>query len=136
MRNQKRIEVEDGMELTFDLISWDAQWEFDRPICVIAPVRKEDYSEAENIIEDLCVDACVNGYIQDDSGLKETPWCGPTWETLRRNHTKSLNGHKFGESEYFGYRVHVMFFRDKEGELQFRYTYWQEADKVMEEMIG
>lgn len=133
----ERIDVKAGMTVVFDLIAWNAGWEFERPICMIRPVKREgDDGEAFSMVEGACIDACLDGYIQSDSGLKDRPWSGPLWTTLERNHAESLRGKTFKKYEYFGYRYTVKFFTNKDNELDFEIRSVQEGNHIQPYFCG
>lgn len=65
---------------------WDAHWEFDCPAIIYSPVciysdnnSSLDKCTVENMVEDLCVDICVNGYAKKKFSkldLKDFNWRG------------------------------------------------------------
>lgn len=55
-----------GTQIRVRGLRWDAQWEFDCPTAIIAPVYRfhEDGCSLEHAVESLLIDACINGQLK------------------------------------------------------------------------
>lgn len=104
------LRVVPGLEITVRAMRWSAGWEFDCPTAVISPVFREyeDGRSTEGAIEDLCIDAILDGEIKSND-IK-------FWEEFR--------GWSMDYLERKFYRKHVQretqrirFILDEDGEL-------------------
>lgn len=118
----ERIPITPGTEIVIDALEWrEPAWEFDHPSAVLAPVVRtwESGRCIESIVEDLCVDACVDGYLSSEP--VEDGVVGRRWRvaTLRRRFREALSGKEFPVMCYQAERVRVRFGLDSDGELDF-----------------
>ena len=61
------IRIKMGTEIRMRGLRWSADWEFDCPTAIIAPVFRfhEDGCSLEYAVESLLIDACADGYLKD-----------------------------------------------------------------------
>jgi hypothetical protein len=114
--------VADGTVLVFDALQWDEPgWEFGSPSVVLAPVLRvwENGESLEQIMEDLCDEACVDGELHSEpveEGLVNRRW---KLTTLRQRFREAIAGREFPVKNYQAQRVTMRFYRDEHGELAF-----------------
>lgn len=63
----RAVKVADGTQLRIRVLRWDEGWEFDCPTVIISPVLRvyEDGRSIEEAIEDLLIDARIEGELRD-----------------------------------------------------------------------
>jgi hypothetical protein len=98
----------------FYAVSWDAHWEFERPLVIYSPKEYAYFKsvgsahEIENIIEDLCIDICEGFY--NDGGLKkEIKW--RKWNLENMKNKKNATHIK----------VKVEWFENDDGNISFKF---------------
>src|SRR5690349_6004773 len=102
MTERKRITVADGTTLTIDVLRWNEGWEFDCPVCVLRPVIRfsPNGEEADQIVDDLCVSAVVDGFIESEGtedGLIDRVF---PLKTLKRRWSMARAGRDFPMKQY------------------------------------
>lgn len=113
------MKVQEGTTIIFDLLSWREDWEFDHPSAMLRPFVRiwEDSRSFEGMVEDVCIDACLDGDLpegdDDDGGIVIIP-------TLKRRFREAMNGRRFPVKQYQATQVVVQFYRDSDGELAWR----------------
>ena len=110
----RQIEIKPGTEIRIRALRWDDGWEFDCPAVVIDPVLRvrENGESLEGIVEDLCIDACVDGVLKDQDAWRWEPAPGGALGYLRR---------KYYRKNVQRCDVRVRFHLDEYGELM-----WEE----------
>ena len=111
----ERIAVASGTEITIDVLVWQEGWDFDHPTVVLRPVLRysPNGDDAEQMIEDMCEEAAVNGYLESDydegNGLVDR--CFPL-ALLKRRFADALRGVEFPVKGYEATRVRMRFTPD------------------------
>lgn len=125
MTNQTatRIPVGDGTTLTFDVLRWHEGWDFDCPVCILRPVIRfsPNGDEADQIVDDLCVNASVDGYVDcegTENGLIDRQF---SFASLKRKWSMARAGKEFPVKDYVASRFSVRFFAGEDG-LEFEMT--------------
>ena len=90
----RSVKIEPGVSFKVRALSWDDGWEFDCPVVIIDPVLRvyEDGRGLDQAIEDLCIDACIYGVLQDHNAWRWDDAPGGSLGYLRRKyHRKNTN---------------------------------------------
>lgn len=93
VNGQKEITIAPGLTLNFLVIRFNTGWEFDCPVVVLEPVLRfyEDGRSIEHAIEDVLIDACVDGKLKrENENIRR--W---NLKYLRRKALACLKGQKF-----------------------------------------
>jgi len=114
--------------IRFLSVTWDARWEFDRPVLLLEPVQRYSFTSTDEIIEDAIVDLLTadddgEGIAKnfDPGSIREFKWRRWNPRTL---HKKALAGLEQGvDQTYYNEHLHIevvyaKFFQDEHGELQ------------------
>jgi hypothetical protein len=114
----RRIEVNDGTVLTIDILRWNEGWDFDCPVAVLRPVVRfsPNGEHAEEMVEDLCGDAAVDGYLiseEEEGGLIDRQY---PLKSLKRRWAASRRGVEFPVLCYTASRYRVRFFIDTDAD--------------------
>lgn len=114
---KQRIDVHDGTVLLVDVLRWHEGWDFDCPVCILRPVIRfsPNGEQADQMVEDLCVNASVDGYIESEGtegGLIDRQF---PFVRLRRQWSKARSGHASPVKVYTATRFRVSFFLDADG---------------------
>lgn len=82
----REIKIEPGLEIRIRGLRWDDGWEFDCPVVILDPVLRvhEDGCSLEHAIEDLCIDACIDGVLKDHEAWRWEDAPGGSIGYLRR----------------------------------------------------
>ncbi len=82
------IEVKAGLEVRVRGLRWDDGWEFDCPVVIIDPVLRvyEDGCGLDQAMEDLLIDACIDGQIKDHEAWRWEEAPGGSLAYLRRKY--------------------------------------------------
>lgn len=109
-----------GAELVVDVLRWHEGWDFDCPVCVLRPVVRfsPNGESAEQLVESLCLDACVDGalYSEAEDGLVDRQF---PIGMLKRRWAAARRGVVFPVRQYKAYRFRVRFHPNTLGELEF-----------------
>lgn len=113
------IEIKEGMEFVCDTLRWDDGWEFEHPSMMISPIIRcfESGSGHERIVEDVMMDAVIEGKIKDDDFGKQWGWRGYKLPVLKRRFREALAGKRFPVACYIAERTKVKIVRDDDGDL-------------------
>ena len=84
----RSIKIEPGVTFKVRALSWDDGWEFDCPVAIIYPVLRvyEDGRGLDQAIEDLCIDACIDGVLKDHDAWRWEDAPGGSLGYLRRKY--------------------------------------------------
>jgi hypothetical protein len=106
--------IELGAVLRIRALRWDDGWEFDCPVVILDPVIRvyEDGRSLDRAIEDLLIDACIDGKISDHEAWRWKDAPGGARGYLRR---------KFYRKYVQRAVVDVRFIHDEDGQLS-----WEE----------
>lgn len=115
------VKVADGTKLRIRVLRWDEGWEFDCPTVIISPVLRvyEDGMSIEGAIEDLCIDACIDGEIRD---RERATW---RWDGAKGGGLAYLR-RKYYQRHVERGDVRVEFYIDEDGRLA-----WEESPDAL-----
>lgn len=113
------IKIEEGMTLVCETLRWNDGWEFDCPSMMLSPVIRcfESGSHHENIVENVMIDAVIDGNLKSQDFEKAWGWRGYKLPALRRRFREALAGKRFPVANYHAEREVVKIIRDARGEL-------------------
>lgn len=114
------MKIEAEMEIEITGLTWiEEQWEFDHPSVILTPIKRysPNGDSADQMIEDLCIDACVDGELKDEDCDKEFGWRGWRWEYLRRVYRQCVSGKEFPHKDYQAFSAKIRFYLDENGQL-------------------
>lgn len=116
---QPTIEIREGMILVCETLYWDDGWEFDCPSMMLSPVIRcfENASSHERIVENVMMDAVIEGTIAPQDFEKAWGWRGYKLPVLRRRFREALAGKHFPVAGYRAERETVKIIRDEYGDL-------------------
>ena len=116
-----RIAVDDGKVVTVDVLTWDEDWEFDNPVCILRPVVRyspngdDPYRMVEELAEDLAFHGSVDSEADDDGMIdRQFPL-----KSLKRRWGANRGGKQFPRRRYTASRFRVFFYANDAGELEF-----------------
>ena len=117
--SKRSVQIKPGVEISIRALRWDDGWEFDCPVVILDPVLRvyEDGRSLEQAIEDLCIDACIDGVLKDHEAWRWAEAPGGALGYLRRKFRR-----KGVERAYATAR----FVLDEDGELS-----WVEQAEVL-----
>jgi len=112
---EEYLEIKAGDVLTFDVLQWDEGYEFGAPCLILSPVIREDSdSHPEAMVEDVCIDAVLDGKLLLNNEQQQIEWRQWNLKTLRRRFNEALAGKKFPKLNYQATRKKVQFVWDEE----------------------
>lgn len=118
--------IHEGQIIVCDTLSWDDEWEFDHPSMMLSPVIRcyESGRCHEGIVEDVLINAIVEGELRSESFEQSWGWRGYKLPILRRRFKESLAGKTFPKANYHAERRIVQIIKDQDGELT-----WKEVNE-------
>lgn len=125
MRKPKTMKIEDGTVLIVEGLVWrESHWEFDHPTILLSPILRYSPSgkSIEGMVEDLVIDACVDGVLESHDYSKEFDWRGWNLNTLKKNYRLALKGKKFPEKCYQAEKWQIKFYQNADNELDCEIT--------------
>lgn len=116
------IEIKPGMTFVCDTLQWDDGWEFNRPSMMLSPIIRcfEDASSHDRIVENVLMDAVIEGKLKSDNFEKEWGWRGYKLPVLKRRFREALAGKRFPKAGYWAEREKVTIVLDEDGELSWK----------------
>ncbi len=106
------VVITPGLEITVRALRWDAEWEFDCPVAIIAPVFRchEDGCSLDYAVESFGIDCCIDGKIAGHDNKFWDEGRGWSMEYLKR---------KFYRKWTQTLVQKIRFVLDEDGELSF-----------------
>lgn len=115
------MKIENGTVITVKALEWREDWEFDHPTVILSPVRRysPNGDSIAQMVEELGIDACVDGELEDENMDDEFEWRGWSWKRLNRVFREALKGKVFPRKEYRAKQFELRFHPDGDGALTF-----------------
>jgi hypothetical protein len=115
------MKIESGTTITVKALEWREDWEFDHPTVILSPIRRysPNGDSIARMVEELGIDASVDGELKDEDNEIEFDWRGWSWERLERVFREAMRGKAFPKKQYQAAEYKMRFFLDEEGLLTF-----------------
>jgi len=116
---ERFIRIKEGLILNFKTLTWNDGWEFERPSLMLSPIIRcwERQMCHEQMVENVLIDAVVEGFLKDESFEETWGWRGYNLKYLQRKFRESLAGKSFPKVNYIAEQSSAEIIRDEDDEL-------------------
>lgn len=112
----RTMKVDVGTNFIVRGLRWNEDWEFDCPVLLLSPfIRYSPCGETiEHLVEDLGIDASLDGEVKSHDYSKEFEWRGWKLDYLNKVWNSAISGKKFPKKNYQAEEWKLTFVQDAE----------------------